>query len=108
MQSTQKNKLDVTGPFEPGSIIRVEAKSNYCKIYFINPDKTVVISKVLHLVQEKLPPDMFLRVHRSHLVNKLYIKQFSGIHTRIVELTNGEFVTVSRRKHAIIHQFNHA
>jgi two-component system LytT family response regulator len=106
MQKTQKNTQREAQPFEPGNIVRVEAKSNYCKIYFINSFKTVVVSKVLHLVQENLPADMFVRVHRSHLVNRLYIKQFSGIHTRIVELTNGEFVAVSRRKHAMIHKIN--
>lgn len=92
--------------FEPVNIVRVEALSNYCKIHFTNQSRTVLVSKVLHLVQEKLPADMFLRVHRSHLVNRLYIKQVSGTRTKTVELTNGEFVSVSRRKYAIIHQIN--
>ncbi len=92
--------------FEPANIIRVQAHSNYCKIHFTNLTGTLVISKVLHLVQANLPSDMFLRVHRSHLVNRLYIKRVSGTHTKTVELTNGEFVSVSRRRHAVFHRIN--
>lgn len=85
---------------EPASILRVEAFSNYSKIYFANQSKTLLVSKVLAWVEEKLPQDMFLRVHRSHLVNRLYIKDVKDIKHKTLELMNGELVTVSRRKRA--------
>jgi len=101
MQSIQKIKRNEREFLKPGNIIRIEAKSNYCKIYFTDQRAVLVVSKVLHLVQANLPADMFVRVHRSHLVNRLFIKSVSGTHTKTVELTNGELVAVSRRRHAV-------
>jgi DNA-binding LytR/AlgR family response regulator len=90
---------------EPGSILRVEASNNYCKIHFINQQRRlVVVSKVLLWVQDRLPADMFIRVHRSHLVNRLHVQQVKGNGTKTVELTSGEFVPVSRRRQHMLCQ----
>lgn len=86
----------------PGSILRVEASSNYCKIHFINQQKRLVVSKVLLWVQDRLPADMFIRVHRSHLVNRLHVQKVKGTSVKIIQLTNGEFIPVSRRKQAML------
>jgi len=101
MQSIQKIRRNETATVEYSNIIRIEAKNSYCKIYFTDQRSVLVVSKVLHLVQANLPADMFVRVHPSHLVNRLFIKSVSGTHTKTVELTNGEFVAVSRRRHAV-------
>ena len=102
MKSSEINQAGKTPQYEPGNIIRIEAKSNYCKIHFTNGVATLVLSKVLHLVQANLPADMFVRVHRSHLINRQYIKQVSGTHVKIAELTNGEYIAFSRRKQAML------
>ena len=102
MKSSAINQAGRTPQYEPGDIIRIQAHSNYCKIYFTNEIGAVVVSKVLHLVQANLPADMFVRVHRSHLVNRQYIKQVSGTHVKIAELTNGEYIPISRRKQAAV------
>ena len=47
--------------------VRIEAVSNYSRIYFADGN-TMVVAKVLHLFQNLLPETMFVRVHRSHLV----------------------------------------
>lgn len=78
MKSSTINQAGRTPQYEPGDIIRVQAHSNYCKVPFTNNTGAVVVSKVLHLVQAKLPADMFVRVHCSHLVNRLLIKRISG------------------------------
>ena len=108
MQSIQKIRRNETAPLKPGNIIRIEAKNSYSKIYFTDQRSVLVVSKVLHLVQANLPADMFVRVHRSHLINRLFIKSVSGTHTKTVELTNGEFVSVSRRRHAVFQPVNSA
>jgi two-component system LytT family response regulator len=77
-------------------IVRIEALSNYSKIYFAI-GKPLVISKVLLWCQNRLPQEMFARVHRSHLVNKLYIEKIHGGEYKTLQLTNGERVAVSRR-----------
>lgn len=102
MQTWQNKMRSKITSFEPEKILRIQAQSNYCKIYFIDDRNPVVISKVLHLVQETLPADMFVRVHQSHVVNKQHILQVSGTHNKIAELTNGEFIPISRRKQAVV------
>ena len=87
---------------EPGSILRVKASSNYCIIYFTNQQKQLVVSKVLRWVQERLPAEMFLRVHRSHLVNRMHVQQVKGSLIKSIQLTNGDYVPVSRRKRGVL------
>lgn len=91
-----------TNLIEPASILRIQASSNYSKIYFVNQPETMLVSKVLAWIEHKLPPGMFIRVHRSHLVNRLYIRNMNDLQNRRLELINGESVTVSRRKNAAL------
>ncbi|MES2648433.1 MAG: LytTR family DNA-binding domain-containing protein [Bacteroidota bacterium] len=80
-------------------IIRIEALNNYSKIFLAN-HSTLVVSKVLMWCQNRLPEQMFTRVHRSHLVNKTYISEINFGDHKMVRLTNGDKVTISRRKSA--------
>ena len=81
----------------PEQIIRVEGISNYSKIFFTNMPP-LVVAKVLHWFQDGLPAQMFTRVHRSHLVNRMYVKEMNGSKNKFLLLRNGETVAVSRRK----------
>ena len=76
-------------------IIRIEAVSNYSRIYFSNGN-TIVVAKVLHLLQDLLPETMFVRVHRSHLINKLFVKAIKGKNKKRLLMNNGEYIGVSR------------
>jgi two-component system, LytTR family, response regulator len=96
------NIADYFTQMPPANIIRVEALKNYCRIYFKNNQNTLVVSITLMRVQERLPAEMFVRVHRSHLVNKLYIKRMKRQPDRQVEMTNGEYVPISRRKAVLV------
>ena len=67
--------------FSPEEIIRLEASSNYTRIYFTGRTK-MVTAKVLKEFEEMLEPYGFIRTHRTHLVNKqhiLYIKNNGSI-----------------------------
>jgi two-component system LytT family response regulator len=79
------------------SILRVEAISNYCKIFF-NNGKALVVAKVLAWFEEKLAGFCFTRLHRSHLVNMNYIRSYNNLNGAVVVLTNNEKLSVSRRK----------
>ncbi len=81
-------------------IIRIQAVSNYSRIYFSN-GKVVVVAKVLHWFEDSLPIDMFARVHRSHLVNRMFVGSVNGKRTEKLVLLNGEIITVSRRKKSL-------
>jgi two-component system, LytTR family, response regulator len=78
-------------------IIRVEALSNYSTIHFAS-GRPMVVAKVLHWFEEQLPPAMFARVHRSHLVNKMFMQEINGANYSSLLLNNGETIAISRRK----------
>src|SRR4051794_20015444 len=78
------------------NIIRIEASSNYCKIFFIN-EKPLVVAKVLHWFQDILPGDIFCRIHRTHLINRLYITDINEQPNQLT-LSNGDVIRMSRRK----------
>jgi len=77
------------------NIIRIEASSNYCKIYFIN-ERPLVVAKVLHWFQDNLPGDNFCRIHRAHIINLLHVAQLGSAST--ITLTNREMLQISRRR----------
>ena len=79
------------------TIIRIEAISNYSKFFF-NNGKTLVVAKVLRWFEECLGTDQFIRLHRTHIVNKKLISQYSFNGGGTVELMNGERIAVSRRR----------
>jgi len=87
-------------------IVRIEALSNYSKLFFAN-NKTLVVAKVLRWFEERLaipyhsavlPADNFLRIHRKHLVNKTFIRQYVSGKGAKIELNTGERFDVSKRK----------
>ena len=77
------------------NIIRVESSSNYSKIYFSN-EQPLVVAKILHWFEEQLPPDMFCRIHRTHLVNRAYVTEIFD--SCKLALSNGDIIQMSRRK----------
>lgn len=58
--------------FNPVDIIRLEASSNYTKIYFSDHTK-MISAKVLKEYEAMLEPLGFVRTHRTHLVNRQHI-----------------------------------
>jgi two-component system, LytTR family, response regulator len=77
------------------NIIRVEASSCYSKVYF-SDERPLLVAKVLQWFENHLPEEIFCRIHRTHLVNRMYV---SGVYNRSsVTLVNGEIIQISRRK----------
>ena len=58
--------------FSPEEIVRLEASSNYTRIYFTNKTK-LISAKVLKEFVQMLEPFGFVRTHRTHLVNRQHI-----------------------------------
>ncbi len=83
--------------FNISDIIHLEANSNYTTIYFTNRPK-LLASKTLKDFEELLPTDIFFRTHHSHLINLNYIKRYIKGDGGQIELQNGNYVDVSRRK----------
>ena len=82
-------------------IVRVEGLSNYSRIHFAS-GHPLTVAKVLHWFEDHLPQQMFARVHRSHLINKLFMQEIKGAGHNNLLLTNGESIVMSRRKKASV------
>ena len=80
---------------QPQDIVRCEAVGNYTK-FFVNNNKTYLISKTLGEYDTLLTPHNFIRTHKSHLVNKKYISFID--HDGFAVLKDSSKVEVSRRR----------
>jgi len=79
-------------------IIRLEACSNYTKIYITDSAKPILTSRTLKFYFNQLDSQTFLRPHQSHLVNKNFIEKLSSNMGWIIVLSNGERISIARRK----------
>jgi len=89
------NTLEGSFFYYPKEIIRVEGENNYSTIFLVNNSK-LLLSKTLKEFEELLEDYGFIRVHKSHLVNKRHIKQYSP--EGWVLMNDGARVEVSRRR----------
>ncbi len=80
---------------ESKRIIRIQASSNYSRIYCTDERYPITVAKVLQWFQNKLPRQDFIRTHRAHLVNKQFIESKT---LKQVLLQNGETINISKRK----------
>jgi two-component system LytT family response regulator len=83
--------------FLPVSDIRwISAEENYVRICTQN--ETHLLRETMSRLEEKLDPDMFLRVHRSSIVNLQHVKEVrtEADGEYAVVLVNGEKLTMSR------------
>jgi two-component system LytT family response regulator len=48
--------------------------------------------------EDTLPKERFFRIHKSHLINLKYIKEYSNYSGNYVTMTDGSKVEISRRK----------
>lgn len=62
-------------------ILYFEADRNYCKIFARNKECLLVMT--LKEIDEKLPKENFLRIHRSYIVNLSHVDEVAGSHVVI-------------------------
>ncbi|MBX2914991.1 MAG: response regulator transcription factor [Cyclobacteriaceae bacterium] len=63
------------------SILWLEANSDYVKIH--TDKKTMMVLSTMKALEEKLPPDQFVRVHRSFIVNIKHIENIDQANLQI-------------------------
>ena len=86
------------------NIIRIEAISNYSKLFFANAcaatggSKTLVVAKVLKWFDVLLAEKGFIRIHRSHLINLSCISSYNNNNQHKIILQNKEEINISKRK----------
>jgi two-component system LytT family response regulator len=82
---------------ELNDILYAEAAGNYTNFYFTN-QHPICTSKPIHEYEELLSDAGFVRIHKSHVVNLLHVKEYLKGEGGSVVLSNGKEIEVSRRK----------
>jgi len=82
-------------------ITRLEGEGNYSMIYF-EKDKPLLASRTLKDFEEILVPHGFIRVHRSHLVNKDFVD--SVLFDGFIEMKDKSRIEISRRRKEVVMQ----
>lgn len=78
-------------------IIRFEAEGCYTKI-FTKDGKNKIVSRTLKDFTDTLPKEIFFRIHKSHLINLKFVKDYSNISGNFVTMTDGSKIEISRRR----------
>lgn len=78
----------------PSEVIRCEGDNNYSRFYFADR-KPFLVSKTLKEYDELLNDHGFIRVHKSHLVNKAFVQRYDREGN--LWMSDGSHVPVSRR-----------
>ena len=77
-------------------IIYLEASNNYTYIYL--DKQKFLVSRTLKDFEEILPPETFLRIHHSYLINKIFVEKYIRGDGGQVVMSNGVALDVSKRK----------
>lgn len=80
---------------ESTDIIRLESSGNYTEIFTSDGNK-LLISKTMKDIAEKLPSELFIRPHNSHIVNIQYIKRYIRGNGGQIILKDNSNIPVSR------------
>lgn len=82
-------------------IVRCESDNYYTFFYFKGGDR-LLVSKTLKEHEELLKEHNFIRPHKSHLINVMFIKSYLKQDGGYILLSDGSKVPVSRRKKEMI------
>ena len=85
--------------FELPKIIRLESSGNYSIFHFQKRTK-LIVAKTLKEYSDILSDHGFIRIHKSHLANRIHIKSY--ISSGKVELSDGLILDISRRRKASV------
>ncbi len=80
-----------------GQIIRCQSDGNYTNFYFVDAP-TLLVSKTLNDFEEILDGYGFIRTHKAHLVNLMFVRSFHKNDGGYLKMTDNTSVPVSRRK----------
>jgi two-component system LytT family response regulator len=95
-ESTTTNAIKST-QIDSNTILRLEGFVNYTYIY--TKFGKFIFAKTLKSFERKLDSNLFIRTHKSHIINRNYIKK--AIFTRntaVVQLKSGRELDISRRR----------
>ena len=81
------------------NLVYFEASANYTYIFLDNNCKYLV-SRTLKEFEDLLPPESFVRIHNSHIINKDFAEKYIRGDGGQVVLSNGTVLDISKRRKA--------
>lgn len=79
-------------------IIRFQSEGSYTYLHIANINKPILISKPIGDYQEMLTNELFIRVHRSHLINLHHVAKYIKGEGGFAIMSDQSKVEISRRK----------
>lgn len=78
-------------------IVQIDVINNYTVIV-LNKNKKVLSKERLNYFENILPPECFIRTHKSHIVNLNYVESLISGRSLSVNLKNGDKLPVAARR----------
>ncbi len=69
------------------NILYIEGLKDYVKIYTANTPRPILTLMSMKSIEQTLPENEFMRIHRSYIVSVNHIKSFDRSHVQIVNTT---------------------
>ena len=82
---------------EEDNITYLEASGNCTMIHFVDGSR-YLDTRTLKIYEEILDDDKFYRIHKSHIINMSFIKEYISEHGHIIELKDGTQLPVARNR----------
>ncbi len=80
-------------------VLYLEADINYTTLYFEDGSKEVFSYTLKKFEQLLCDRESFIRVHKSFIVNRIYIQEVREGVPHLVVLNSGKEIPVARRRH---------
>jgi two-component system, LytTR family, response regulator len=80
---------------DPNDFMYLEGEGNYTSIIFVDGTK-YVDTKSIGVYEDILDQQIFFRIHKSHIVNVLYVKEFLNDDGHFVIMKNNTKLAISR------------
>lgn len=88
------------------NIVHCAGDGRYTKIFLKNGEN-ILVARLLKDFERKLPDDLFIRIHKSYIVNITFIKEFNSFNQNILLLENNkEFKVAKRRKKRLLEKIS--
>lgn len=93
------NEKDKPRILKVGEILWIKAEAEYSQVYTLN-DKKYLIRKLIKTWEEQLPTAVFLRIHRSAIINLNYVEKIEKWSNRsfiiLLKHTDEKFIVSQR------------
>ncbi|MCW3465542.1 LytR/AlgR family response regulator transcription factor [Chitinophaga nivalis] len=82
-------------------VMYIEANGNYSRIYFLRDhiERSIIMSHSIAEYEELLPATLFYRIHKSYLVNCMYIQKIQRAAIPTVTIAGKYKLPVGRRRY---------